>query len=145
MIWDLLHRSHRPPPRRTRRRGGRSRAAERGSNPVEFAIIGSVLVVLAIGIIEFGRAFFLRNDMSYVADVATRLILMNSAAADSTVRAAAKAKFDGDPNDLTVTFGTETASGVNFRTVTLTHPLTLMVPFLANNSMTLTVARRVPI
>ena len=118
---------------------------ETGASAIEFAIVGSVLVVLSIGIIEFGRAFFLRNDLSYVADVASRMLLMNSAAAEATVRAAAKGKFDGDPDSLTVTFATETSSGVNFKTVTMSYPQTLMIPFLANNTMTLTVVRRVPV
>ncbi len=39
------------------------RSDERGAAIVEFAIIFPVLIVLLFGVIDFGRAFFLRNNL----------------------------------------------------------------------------------
>jgi Flp pilus assembly protein TadG len=50
--------SHWPRHRRPERRGAR-----RGAALVEFAIIFPLLIILVFGVIDFGRAFFLRNNL----------------------------------------------------------------------------------
>ena len=45
------------------RRSGIALEEERGAAVVEFAIIFPVLIVLLFGMIDFGRAFFLRNNL----------------------------------------------------------------------------------
>lgn len=62
--------------------GGRSAAfvrrlrrlpmARNGSTAVEFAIIVPLLLSLSFGIIEFGRAVWMRNTMQSVVELATR-------------------------------------------------------------------------
>ena len=125
----------------------RLRRDQRGTSAVEFALVGSALVVLSLGIMEFGRALFLRNDLSYAADVAVRLVMLNPTSSQTTISTGTKARFDGQQSllNVSVSAAAMTGGGMKARTITLTYPLTLIVPFLSHNSLTLTVIRRVQV
>ena len=114
-----------------------------GASAVEFAIIGAVFIVLSLGVIEFGRAFLVRNALAEAADVATRTALLDRAATDAKIEASARAAFDENKTRLKVSFASETSGGVNFRLITLSYPVTLLIPALASRPLTLTVSRRV--
>ncbi|UIJ70484.1 TadE/TadG family type IV pilus assembly protein [Aurantimonas sp. HBX-1] len=124
----------------------RLRRCERGSVAVEFAIISWVFILVSLGIIEFGRGLLMRNELSYVADLAARQILIDGAVSDSTLDATLRAALtSGDPDLLTVAIGTETVGTTDYRTVTITYPFTLLVPGLTTDAISLSVDRRVPI
>jgi TadE-like protein len=53
------------------------RRSESASTAVEFGIIAMAMVMLILGIIEFGRGFYLYNKVSYAVDHAARKGLMN--------------------------------------------------------------------
>ena len=46
----------------------RWRRQECGATALEFAIVAAVFVTVSIGIIEFGRALMVRNEMAYAID-----------------------------------------------------------------------------
>ena len=48
----------------------------RGSTAVEFALICLPFVGVALGILEFGRALYVRNNLSFAADRAARMVLI---------------------------------------------------------------------
>lgn len=114
-----------------------------GASGIEFAIIGAVLVFLSLGVIEFGRAFLVRNSLADAADVATRTALIDRSASNTKIEASARAAFDENKNLLGVTFASESSGGVNFRVVTLSYPVTLLIPALSRTPLTLTVTRRI--
>lgn len=117
-----------------------------GSTSVEFAIIAMVLVVVTLGTIEFGRGLDLRNRLSHAADYGARRILTDQAVSDSTLASVVRSAFTGSaPDLLTVAVGAETVSGVQFRTITLGYPLTLLIPQLSSGAITLGVSRRTPV
>lgn len=119
---------------------------ESGAAAVEFALIGLVAIAMFLGIIEFGRALYVRNELSYAVDVAARRILTDPAVADSDLEEAIRSSLTfGDQGDLRLTLGTETADGVSFRTVMAEQPLLLLVPLLVDADVTLKVDRRVPV
>ena len=118
---------------------------DRGVAAVEFAVIGVVLIGLTVASIEFGRALFLKHQLSTLADAASRSILLNSSVTDATLVAEAQATFTaGNPADLTLTLSMETVRGTTFRSLEISYPLTLLIPDLAPDSITITVERRVP-
>ena len=55
------------------------RRCQSGAAAIEFAIIALVLVMVCLGVIELGRALFLRNELSFAADFAARKILTDKA------------------------------------------------------------------
>lgn len=126
---------------------------ESGATAVEFAIVCLPLLLLSLGIVEFGRALFVRNDLSYAADVAARKVLIDqipatasesdaSAALNSAVRGAFGG---GDPSLLQVSVKTETVDGVTFRVLSIRYPFTLLLVGLSNSPIGLAVSRRIPV
>lgn len=122
------------------------RRCESGAAAIEFALIGMVAISIFLGTVEFGRALYTRNALSYAADVAARSILTNPAVADSDLEATIRSSIlFGESADLEMAFGVETASGVSFRTISVQQPLTLVIPGLSQAGIMLTVDRRVPV
>lgn len=119
---------------------------ERGAAAVEFAIISVVFLGLVIGLIEFGRILYIKNQLSYAADIASRTIMINTAVTEAAIETAVRDEFiAGDPTGLTVVVVPEVLGGDTFRVVTITYPVTHVIPILGSELITLDVTRRVPV
>lgn len=117
---------------------------ERGAAAVEFAIICLPLILLALGVIEFGRAFNIQNDMAYAADVATRRLLLDGGTPATELQVLARDAFTGgQPEQLYLTLGARPGE-TSTRTLQLTYPLTLSIPGLTREVIQLTLERRIP-
>jgi Flp pilus assembly protein TadG len=124
----------------------RLRGCRSGSTSVEFAIISLVLVLVTLGIVEFGRGLNLRNQLSHAADFGARKILTDRNSSDRTLESVVRSAFmAASPDRLKITVGTETVGGVQFRTIALTYPLELLVPGLSDGVINLSLARRTPL
>lgn len=129
----------------TRRLLRRLAACDRGAAAVEFAIISMVLITLLIGIVDFGRTLYVKNQLSFLADQAARAVLLDPGIADATLEADLRADFSaGTAADLTVTITSEIVSGTDFRVLSVNYPITLFIPNLSASDLTLSVTRRVP-
>lgn len=62
---------------------------ERGAAAVEFAIVMPLLMVLMVGIMEFGYAFFLQASVSSAARVGVRYYTINWNSTNAATKAAA--------------------------------------------------------
>ena len=116
---------------------------QHGASAVEFAICGAILIFLSLGVIECGRALLVRNELSYAADRATRVVLMDPGASDSTVAAAARNGFQENDSLLAVTVDEETVDGLPSRVITLTYPVELLLPVLSSTAFDVSVSRRI--
>ena len=112
---------------------------------IEFAIISSLFILGCIATLEFGRALHVRGEISYAADVAERVILMDPEVPNSAVQSAVRSAFRGNANLMTIELGEETVDGVKFRTLVVSYPFSLLVPFLSTKEVGLSVDRRTPI
>lgn len=119
--------------------------SERGATAVEFALVSMVGIAVFFGIIEFGRGLHIRNEMSYAADRAARQILMNPAISNAELELTLRDAIAFASSDLQITLGTESSQGVEFRTILISQPISLIIPGLNNGRITLGVDRRVPI
>lgn len=119
---------------------------QRGATAVEFALVLPVFAIGCLGCIEFGRALQLRNNLSFAADFAARKVFIDSATANASLETEVRGSFvGGEPQFLQVTIGSETVDGVQFRTVTLAYPVRLLIPYLDQRALTLSVNRRTPV
>lgn len=84
-----------PPP------GHRRGAGQRGAAMVEFAIVLPVLVMLAFGIVEFGRGYNTRITLTAAAREGARVLALGGTAADVSARVKASAP-SLDPNLIVV-------------------------------------------
>lgn len=130
----------------TARRLLRRLADERGATAVEFAIITVPLVLLLIGTVDFGRVLYTRNNMIQAADVGARVILLDNAAAAADVTDAIAQAFLAAPDDaLSISLGTASENGIDFRTITVGHDVDLVIPLLVLDEIALEHTRRVPL
>ena len=121
----------------------RLRRDSSGAAAIGFAFSAVIFLVLSIGIVEFGRALFVRNQLGYAADVATRAALVDTEITQAEMQAKVHAAFRENDAQLTITFTTETAGGQEFRVLSLSYPLTLLIPFLETETVTLALSRRI--
>lgn len=120
-------------------------SCNRGAAAVEFAIIGLVLIMVCVGGIEFGRGLWLRNELSFAADFAARKVLTDPAISSADLETELRSALTGiDPDLVEISFGSETVDTIEFRTVLVRYPLSLLVPGLSDDPITLSVNRRVP-
>src|SRR4051794_19598668 len=72
-------------------------ARERGSAAVEFALVVPFLLLILLGIVEYGRVYFMQNSITNAARVGARAMVVDSVngianpAADAKAKAAAAA------------------------------------------------------
>jgi Flp pilus assembly protein TadG len=104
-----------------------SRASERGAVAVEFAILAPVLVMLLLGIMEFGRAYNAQASLSAAAREGVRVMAISNDQA--AARAAAKnAAFALAPalTDANISFGGVSCTSGAQMTITISYNLTTM-------------------
>jgi Flp pilus assembly protein TadG len=107
---------------------------ERGATVVEFAFIVPLLIVLVLGIAEFGRAFQVSGTLSAAAREGVRVMALQNdpAAARAAVRNAAPALDPAVTNaQITITPASCPVTGTGNTTVrvTVTYPLPFITDF----------------
>jgi Flp pilus assembly protein TadG len=102
-----------------------NRQDERGAAAVEFALVAPLLLLMVLGIAEFGRAFHVQTTLSQAAREGVRVMALQNdpAAAIAATKAAAPTL---TLTNITVTPSSCVASGLTpaaTATVTVTYPL----------------------
>ena len=67
-----------PHMKRFGRHGRPSFESERGQGLVEFALVLPLLLIVVLGIVDFGKAYGYKNDMTHLANAAARYASVNS-------------------------------------------------------------------
>lgn len=117
-----------------------------GAAAVEFALIGIPLVLLLLGLIEFGRALHIRSAMDNVVDRAQRMILIDSAVSTTRLTSRMKEYFlAGDPEGLVIHVSDNSQSGVDYRLVRVSYDMRLLLPMPLGQDITLTIDRKIAI
>jgi Flp pilus assembly protein TadG len=130
--------------RRMRRLLRGLRRDESGVAAIEFAIASTAVLICILGAIEFGRYFYLKNNLDYVVTEAGRYAITNPTAPDSAIQAevTSKAPFGVTP---TVTI-TSTQSGiVTYKTITATANVAMLTKFFPFVTIAVTCRTRVPV
>src|SRR3954465_4245854 len=115
---------------------------ERGAAAVEFAFIMPLLIVLVLGIAEFGRAFQVQGTLSAAAREGVRsMALQNDPAAARTVVKNAASSLNPKLTDAQITITPATCPTVNPGStnirLTISYPLPFITKFLGS-AVTLT-------
>lgn len=120
-----------------------------GAAAVDFAIISMVFILCVLGIIEFGRMFYMRGKLAFAADNAARYVLMKTTstetASNNDILTEAKAALN-DPTlaeKVVLVTGSETKDGVTYRTLKLTYSMPLYIPGFGSG-VTLSQYRKTP-
>lgn len=118
---------------------------DRGATAVEFALVLPVLLLLVIGILEFGRAYHVQTTLSNAARDGVRVMaLQDSTTAAKTRVIASASTLDLDTSMITVAVepsGPCSGAGSvanSTASVTIEYPLELLSGFLPIDGLTLT-------
>jgi Flp pilus assembly protein TadG len=104
-----------------------SRASERGAVAVEFAILAPVLVMLLLGIMEFGRAYNAQASLSSAAREGVRVkAISNDKTAARTAAKKAAVSLRPALTDANISFGGAYCSPGTQITITITYNLSTM-------------------
>jgi Flp pilus assembly protein TadG len=106
--------------------------SERGASVVEFALIVPLLVLLAIGIAEFGRAFQVQGTLTAAAREGVRVMALQNdpAATRSTIRTAA-ASLNPAVTDQQIAISPTSCPTTYTQGATVTVTITYQHPFLS--------------
>jgi Flp pilus assembly protein TadG len=118
----------------------RRRDGDRGAAAVEFALVLPVLLILVLGIVEFGRAYNVQTTLSAAAREGVRAIALQGSAGDarSAAKQAALPAVVLSDGEIAVSPASCPETGPpTTATVTVTYPLTFITNFFGT-SITLT-------
>jgi len=115
---------------------------DRGAAAVEFALVLPILLLLVLGILEFGRAYHVQTTLSNAARDGVRVMALQ----DSVAAATSATKLSAQPLDLsgstivvTPASGCSSAlTGAGLASVTIEYPFSLVSGFLPIDDFTLT-------
>jgi len=113
-----------------------------GATAIEFAVVSIPLVLIFVGTIEFGRVFYIRNDLAQAADKGMRILLVDPTAGLPVVIATVEDAFRAGPDSaLDISLG---AGPYGTQKLTVRYPVTLLIPGFRASPVTLSVERALP-
>ncbi|MCK5166785.1 MAG: pilus assembly protein [Rhodospirillaceae bacterium] len=120
-------------------------ANDRGVAAVEFAIVLPVFIMLIMGIVDFGRIYWIKSAMQFVVEQSTRYAMVNTSISEAALETYAYAQ-EASVSGSGATFeATIDASGtVNYMTVTGTYTFSFITP-LVGTTLTLDAKSVTPI
>lgn len=114
-----------------------SRTSERGAVAVEFAILAPVLVMLLMGIMEFGRAYNAQASLSSAAREGVRVMaISNDKTAARTAAKNAAVSLSPALTDANISFGGVDCTPGAQITITITYNLSTMTGIAGPFAMT---------
>lgn len=117
---------------------------ESGVAALDFAIVGSVYLLLLVMLLDVARGFYLHNKLEFAADKITRQLMMNPDASVDTINM--PASLDGfDPNLLVVNSTEVSVDGEAFQSLSLYYPMSMLTPLFKIDLVDLKIQRLVPI
>lgn len=114
---------------------------DRGAAAVEFALVLPILLLLVIGILEFGRAYHVQTTLSNAARDGVRVMALQDSvtAARTTTKASAQSLTLNDAMiSVTPSTCSSSAAEPGMATVTITYPFALASGFLPIDDFQLT-------
>jgi Flp pilus assembly protein TadG len=121
-------------------KAAKRRRRDRGAAAVEFALVMPLLLILVLGIAEFGRAYNIQTTLSAAAREGARVMALESSPSEarSAAIAAAAPAVTLNAGQISVSPSTCTATGTPANaTVVVTYPMTFITNFFGA-SVTLT-------
>lgn len=128
----------------TLRKFAKGRPGTRGATAVEFALVAPVFLLFVLGIIDFGRLFWVKNMMQYATEQTARYAMVTPSASLSDLETYADGMSSGMVDGITFVAGTETIDTVDYRTITASYDFTFMMP-LIGGTISLSAKSRTPV
>jgi Flp pilus assembly protein TadG len=111
-----------------------------GAAAIEFAIVGPVFILLALGIVDIGRNLVIVHQLNHLADQISRALILDTDMDPAYLQAYVQANWQGpSPQSLVLTYNSQIVNGLQLSDYELSFPITWIVPI--GGSSTLRVQR----
>ncbi len=127
-----------------RRLGG----CRRGATAVEFGILLPIYLIMVLGVVEVGRALWIKSSLQFACEEAARYAIVNTSATTTTVEEYALTRLTNtgiNTTGVTFTAAQDTVGSVNFMTISGTYNFTVLVELVPMPDVTLNAKSRVPL
>jgi Flp pilus assembly protein TadG len=105
-----------------------------------------VALMIITGIVEVGRAMWIRSSLQFIAEEGTRYTMVHQNAGDAEVSAFTLDRLIGiDPASVDLTLTRETVDGTDFVTISATYQFQYLVSLIAGEPFVLTGSSRAPL
>jgi Flp pilus assembly protein TadG len=117
-----------------------------GSVAVEFALIIPVALAILVGIVEVGRALWIRTSLQFAVEEGARYMMVHQNADDADLTAFALDKLAGiDPASVDLSLLRETVDGTDFVTVSARFQFHYVASLITGEPFLLTGSSRAPL
>lgn len=128
----------------TLRRFTKAKRSTRGATAVEFALVAPVFLLFVLGIIDFGRLFWVKNMMQYATEQTARYAMVTPSASLGALETYADDVAGGMVDGITFTAATETIDDIDYRTISASYSFEFMMP-LIGSTLALSAKSRTPV
>lgn len=126
--------------------GRRLWADEAGASAVEFSIVGSIFVIVTLGLLQLGYSLQVRNEIAKAVDEAARFAMLPNHNPDEFEAKLEQLLSHYDDTRLTIADPVEPnpADAVPFWVFSAEYEMPFLVPFISTTLATVSVSRRAP-
>lgn len=123
---------------------GREAAKDRrGAITVEFAIAAPVFLIFVMGLIDFGRLYWIKSTMQFSVEQTARYAMVNPSATTAALEAYAAG--ESTVSGITFSATTSASGGVNFRTITANYTFSFLIPIMPIGDINLAAKSATPV
>jgi Flp pilus assembly protein TadG len=117
-----------------------------GSAAVEFALVMPMALMILIGVVEVGRALWIRSSLQFAAEEAVRYAMVHQSASDAELTDFTLDRLPGvDPDAVQAAATRETINGTDFVTLNATYQFNYLSALIPGEPFVLTGRSRVPL
>lgn len=124
----------------------RLRSCRAGAMAVEFAIVAPIFLLMVLGVVEFGRLFYIKSNLQHAVEQTSRYAMVNSGASMASLEAYTLGQLSGmSSTGVTPDATTETVAGTEYVIVTATYTFSFIIPLIPVGDVAVNAKSRVPL
>ncbi|MFC1673151.1 TadE/TadG family type IV pilus assembly protein [Pseudomonadota bacterium] len=116
----------------------------RGGVAVEFALTVPFFLIFVMGLIDFGRLYWIKSSMQFAVEETARYAMVNPSLAPSTLVTYAEGR-NTSVSGITFSVTSSTSAGISYRTVTASYNFSFLIPMLPLGDIALDARSSTPV
>ena len=131
--------------RRILNRFVKGRSSERGGVVVEFALAAPFFLIFVMGLIDFGRLFWIKSTMQFAVEETARYAMVTPSATTTELTTYAGNKTAATVSGITYTATETTVGTVDYRTIEASYTFSFLIPLIPMGDIVLGARSSTPI